>query len=64
MIYGKTHTLPHMSFDDILDPLLGLISPNFFAKRKDASARRFAKKSPFNFTNSLPQSAQLNLPNL
>jgi hypothetical protein len=44
--------------------LLGLISPNFFAKRKDADTQRLEKNSPFYFTNILPQSAQLNSPNV
>ncbi len=30
----------------------GSISPIFFAKRKNAGARRLAKNSPFNFTNN------------
>jgi hypothetical protein len=47
----------------------GSISSNFFAKRKVAGARRLAKNSPFNFTNSQLQNCEAkfkakNSPNL
>ncbi len=42
----------------------GWFHQKFFAKRKDTGAQHLAKNLPFNFTNILPQSAQLNSPNL
>jgi hypothetical protein len=43
---------------------LGSISPNFFATRKVASARRLAKNLPFNFTeDSVTEIFNQNLPN-